>query len=150
MTYKIYIGSDHAGYELKEILKKYLLDLGYKVEDKGAFEYDKDDDYPDFIFPVAQAVAADPENLRGIIIGKSGQGEAMAANRIKGVRAALWYGGTYEILRLSREHNNANILSLAAGFVSFEEAKKAVELWLNGAFTKEERHKRRINKLDLL
>ncbi len=89
---KIYIGSDHAGFEIKEKLKAYLgeLGLGYKVEDKGAFSYDTDDDYPDFIRPVAEAVAKDL-NSRGIILGGSGQGEAMCANRVPGARAAVFY-----------------------------------------------------------
>lgn len=144
----IYIGCDHAGYELKKALKAHLSALGYEVVDKGAFKYDPADDYPDFIFPVAKAVAEDPEHHRGIVIGKSGQGEAMASNRIKGIRAAVWYGGNFELLKLSREHNNANVLSLAAGFVSAEEAKRAVEFWLNTPFSNEERHIRRIKKLD--
>jgi ribose 5-phosphate isomerase B len=144
----IYIGSDHAGYELKEDLKKHLSGLGYQVEDKGAFGYDPADDYPDFVFPVAKAVAEDPENRRGIVIGKSGQGEAMVANRIKMIRAIVWYGGNFEILKLSREHNNANVLSIAAGFVSADEAKKAVEFWLKTPFSNAERHFRRIKKLD--
>ena len=157
---KIYIGSDHAGFELKEELKEYLDSLGYQVEDKGAFNFEKADDYPDFVFPVAHAVASDPERSRGLVMGKSGQGEAMAANRIKGVRAAVWYGPACagavsvgkcdpeEMLKLSRKHNDANILSLAAGFVSAEEAKKAVSFWLNAPFINEERHARRIKKLD--
>ncbi|KKU14915.1 ribose-5-phosphate isomerase [Candidatus Wolfebacteria bacterium RIFCSPLOWO2_01_FULL_45_19] len=143
----IYIGSDHAGFEMKEELKKYLSGLGHQVEDKGAFSRDPADDYPDFIFLVAKAVAAD-KNSRGLVMGKSGQGEAMTANRVKGVRAAVWYGGNAELLKLSREHNDANVLSLAAGFVSIEEAKEAVELWLNTPFSNEERHVRRIKKLD--
>ncbi|MDP3934690.1 MAG: RpiB/LacA/LacB family sugar-phosphate isomerase, partial [Candidatus Giovannonibacteria bacterium] len=140
---KIYIGADHAGFELKETLKKFLLELGHEVEDKGAFKYEPEDDYPDFIFPVARAVAGDPERSRGVVIGGSGQGEAMAANRIKGARAAVFYGGNFEIIELSRKHNNANILSLGARFIDDEIAKKAVELWLKTPF-EGERHERRI------
>ena len=111
---KIYLGSDHAGFQLKEEVKKFLLEKGYSVEDKGAFQYQAEDDYPDFIRPVAEAVAKDPENSRGIIFGGSGQGEAICANRVKGVRAAVYYGGTVHIVELSREHNNLKILSLGA------------------------------------
>lgn len=155
----LYIASDHAGFELKEKLKSYLKELGYEIEDLGAFSYDEQDDYPDFILPVAKAVAADHENNRGIILGGSGQGEAMAANRIKGVRAAVFYGeprleaklpsgSLASIIRLSREHNNANILSVGARFISEDEAKKAVKSWLETEFSGEERHVRRINKID--
>lgn len=148
----LYIASDHAGFELKEKLNIYLKELGYEAEDFGAFSYDEQDDYPDFILPVANAVAADPENNLGIILGGSGQGEAMAANRVNGVRAAVYYGDGVkegELIRLSRQHNNANILSLGARFISEDEAKKAVKLWLETEFTREERHKRRIKKIDI-
>lgn len=143
----IYIGSDHAGYELKENLKIYLNLLGYKVSDKGAFTLDNDDDYPDFIVPVAKAVANDPDSF-GIILGGSGQGEAMSANKIDGVRATEYYGGDPEVVKVSREHNNANILSIGARFVSEEEAKEVVTLFLETKFKKEARHVRRINKLE--
>jgi len=161
----IFLGSDHAGFALKEKFKKYLTELGYQTKDLGNFVYDEKDDYPDFILPVARAVAADPERSRGIILGGSGQGEAMVANRIKGARAAVYYGSPEfpevkprgkrgltsgkDIIRLSREHNDANILSLAARFITEEEAKKAVKLWLETPFSKEERHIRRIKKIDL-
>ncbi len=146
---KIYIGTDHAGFELKEALKKFLGELGYEVEDKGAFSLDPADDYPDFIRPTAEAVANDPERSRGIILGGSGQGEAMVANRFKGVRAAVYYGGQQEIVKLSREHNNANILALGARFISEYEAKEAVRIWLETPFSGEERHARRIKKIDI-
>lgn len=144
---KIYIGADHAGYSLKEKLKVFLKEKGYAVEDKGAFELNSKDDYPDFIEPVARAVASDPEHSRGVVIGGSGQGEAMVANRIKGIKAAVYYGGSEEIVKLSREHNDANILSLGARFVSEAGAKKAVELWLSTKFSGG-RHQRRIEKID--
>jgi ribose 5-phosphate isomerase B len=160
---KIYIGSDHTGYELKEKLKKYLneLELHYELVDKGAFKYDADDDYPDFIKPVAEAVANDKGSF-GIILGGSGQGEAMCANKISGVRAAVFYGEVvpqetvdikgdkstdpFEIILLERQHNNANILSLGVRFLSFDEIKFAAELFLKTEFSGEERHLRRINK----
>ena len=145
---KIYIASDHAGYELKEKLIAFLIeDNGHEVIDEGAFEYNEQDDYPDFISKVAQKISEEPE-ARGIILGGSGQGEAMGANRFKGVRATVFYGGNNEIIKLSREHNDANILSLGARFLSEDDAKKVVKMWLNTAFSGEERHARRINKID--
>ncbi len=159
---KIYIGTDHTGYEIKERMKVYLGELGHDVEDKGAFEYDAGDDYPDFIRPVAEGVAGDEASL-GIIIGGSGQGEAMCANRVPGARAALFYGGAlakgaidinggesndpFEIVKLARVHNNANILSLSARFLSEDEMKFAAELFIATKFEGEARHIRRIEKL---
>ncbi len=144
---KIYIGTDHAGFELKESLIPFLRELGHTVEDKGAHSYEALDDYPDFIRPVAEAVAGDSES-RGIILGGSGQGEAMCANRVTGVRAAVYYGGPFDIAVLSREHNDANILSLGARFVEDDEAKEVVRIWLATPFGDEEKHARRIAKLD--
>ncbi len=142
----IHLATDHAGLELKNAIKEYLIGKGHEVTDHGAHEYDAQDDYPDFIFPCARAVAANPEN-RGIILGGSGQGEAMAANRIKGVRAAVYYGSEREIARLSREHNNSNVLSLGARFISEQEIYDIIETWLDEPF-EGRRHQRRIDKLD--
>lgn len=144
----IHLATDHAGFELKEILKKYLIELDYEIKDHGAFEYNDDDDYPDFIRPATEAVAKNPDTDKAIILGGSGQGEAMVANRLSGVRAIVYYGGPEDIIKLSREHNNANILSLGARFLSEEETKKAVKLWLDTAFSGEDRHLRRIKKID--
>ena len=105
------------------------------------------DDYPDFIIPCAKAVSKDL-NSRGIIFGGSGQGEAMAANRIKGVRAAVFYNGPDEIIRLSRQHNNANILSIGARFMMESEIQSAIEIWLKEPF-EGGRHVKRIEKLDI-
>ena len=143
---KILLASDHAGFELKEFLSNHLIQLGYNVEDCGAYEMDSTDDYPDFIIPAAQKVANDT-NSRGIIMGGSGQGEAIAANRIKGVRAAVYYDGPIDIVRLSRSHNNANILSLGARFISNEKAVEVVKMWFNEPF-EGGRHQKRIDKLD--
>ena len=143
---KIHIATDHAGLELKNIIRDYLIEKGHDVTDHGAYTYDALDDYPDFIFPCAKAVAADSES-RGIILGGSGQGEAMAANRVKGVRAAVFYNGPDEIVKLSREHNNANILSLGARFMTENETYDVIEMWLNETFAGG-RHQRRIEKLD--
>ncbi len=142
---KIYIGSDHAGFELKTKLIDYLRMQGHVLEDKGPALYDAGDDYPDFIIPVAVAVSHDQAS-RGIVIGGSGTGEAMCANRTKDVRAALYYGGPLEIVRLSREHNNANVLSLGARFMSDQEALEAVDMWLSIPFSGDERHARRLAK----
>lgn len=143
----IYLGADHAGFQLKETVKKYLSFRSdqYRVVDLGADRLTEGDDYPDFIRPVAEAVAADPES-RGIVMGGSGQGEAMAANRVKGVRAAVIYHFDERAIKLSREHNNANVLALGARFLDDENALQAVYLWLATAFPGEERHRRRLAK----
>ncbi len=146
MKGKIFLGSDHAGFELKEEIKKYLLDEGFEVEDMGAHEFEPKDDYPDFIVSAAKAVAKNPAS-RGIIFGASGQGEAIAANKIKGIRAALYYGSNIEIVALSRTHNDANILSLGARFLTKREAIEAVDTWLNTSFSNEPKHVRRIKKI---
>ncbi len=145
---KIYIGTDHAGFELKEELKKFLKDLGCEVEDKGAYEFNREDDYPDFILPVVKAVAEDIAkdlDSRGIVIGGSGQGEAIVANKVKNIRAAVVYD-EYSA-RMSRDHNDANIVSLGTRTLSADKAKKLVKLWLETPFSNEERHKRKIEKI---
>ena len=142
----IHLATDHAGLDLKNSIKKYLIENSFDVQDHGAHEYDALDDYPDFIFPCAQAVARDTKS-RGIILGGSGQGEAMAANRVKGVRAAVFYNGPDDIIKLSRQHNNANILSLGARFMNKTEIYRVIEIWLNEPF-EGGRHVRRIEKLD--
>ncbi len=143
---RIHLATDHAGLELKNGIGDHLRKKGHEVVDHGAHQYDAEDDYPDFIFPCAEAVAADPDS-RGIILGGSGQGEAMCANRVRGVRAAVYYGSESEIPRLSREHNNANILSLGARFISKEEIYLVIDEWLAEPFAGG-RHQRRIDKLD--
>ncbi len=151
---KIFIASDHAGYYLKEELKHYLAEMGYEIKDFGNDKPDEKDDYPDFIKPLAEeltSLAESSENTLGIVLGGSGQGEAICANRYPGIRAVVYYGSQEEIIKLSREHNNANVLSLGARFVETEEAKKAVALWLETMFDssgENERHQRRINKID--
>jgi len=143
---KIYIAADHAGFKLKNYLKEQLLTDEYDIEDCGAFDFEPLDDYPDFIIPAAEKVATQSDS-RGIIIGGSGQGEAMAANRIQGVRAAVYYDGPLDIIKLSRLHNNANILSLGARFLSPERATEILKIWLAEEF-EGGRHENRINKLD--
>jgi ribose 5-phosphate isomerase B len=144
---KVYLASDHAGFALKEIIKAYLIGKGYEVEDCGAFILDKDDDYPDYIAKAAQAVIKD-QNSKAIIFGSSGQGEAITANKFKNIRAVVFYALPFEMARITRLHNDANILSIGAKFLSEDDAKKAVDLWLNTPFSNEERHKRRIDKID--
>ncbi len=149
---KIYLGTDHAGFKKKEALKKYLESLKkFEIMDCGAFKYDQIDDYPDFVRPVAERVSIDLKNNKeslGFIFGGSGQGEAIVANRIKGIRAIVYYGGSTEIIKLSKEHNNANILSFGAKFLTEKEIIEVVNLWLNTDFTNDERHVRRIEKID--
>jgi ribose 5-phosphate isomerase B len=143
----VVLASDHAGFELKKFIIQKLVEQNILMCDIGPFELDPQDDYPDFIKPAAVKVIESSEN-KGIIFGKSGEGEAMAANRLKGVRAAVFNGSDYEIVRLAREHNNANILSIGAGFVTPEHAWNAVSIFLETAFSGDERHVRRNNKLD--
>src|SRR3989344_8016586 len=150
---KIFLGADHAGFDLKEVLKKYLRDdLAYEVSDEGAFALDPTDDYPDFVRVVAMRVASDPESSRGVILGGSGQGEAIVANRYPNVRAVVYYGpsktGELDVIKLSREHNDSNVLSLGARFLTKEDAKRAAKLWLETKSSDDPRHLRRIKKID--
>ncbi len=144
---KILLASDHAGFELKNQIKEFLNSEGFTVEDMGAHTYNKEDDYPEIMIPVAMRVLSD-NNTKAIIFGKSGQGEAMIVNRFPGIRAIVYHGKNLEILRLGREHNDSNILSIGAGFVEFEEAREAVRLWISTSFSNEERHIRRIEQMD--
>ncbi len=160
---KVYLATDHSGLELKNKVKEFLQKEGYGVEDCGAYEFDKNDDYPDFIGKAAENVSKDPDNTRGVIFGGSGQGEAMVANKFKGVRCALFYTPAlptqavniegrqstdpFEIIKLTREHNFANMLSIGIRFVKEEDVFKAVKAWLEAPVTSEERHLRRIEKI---
>ncbi|MBI3888677.1 RpiB/LacA/LacB family sugar-phosphate isomerase [Candidatus Nomurabacteria bacterium] len=154
---KIYIGTDHAGYVLKEKLVSCLKADGYEVVDMGAFEYNEGDDYPDFVIPVARAVSKDPDGSKGIILGGTGEGEAIAANKFPHVRAIVDYGKACpivddeaDIITRSRQHNNANILSLGARYFTEEDMMEAVKNWLNTAFSGDERHIRRLAKIDAI
>jgi len=155
---KVLIASDHAGFELKSKLIPFLKEMDYEVLDKGAFKFDANDDYPDFVIPVASEISLSNDDIKGIILGGSGQGEAICANRFPNVRAVV-FNGQYEPkdgrevpreIILSREHNNANILSLGARFLNEDEAKKAVKTWLNTAFSEDPRHVRRIAKIEAI
>lgn len=141
---KIYLATDHAAFELKEFTKNQLIEGGYDVEDCGAFFFDPNDDYPDLISVAARKVAGDIGSF-GIVFGKSGAGEAIVANKIHNIRAVL--GVSMENVRLSREHNNANVLSLGSQFISNEEAVSFAKLFINTSFSNEERHIRRIDKI---
>lgn len=159
----IVLTTDHAGLEQIKKIETFLTEAGHTCINMAPTVFDANDDYPDLIYPAAKALA-DGKAEMGIIMGGSGQGEAMVANRVAGVRAAVYYGPAqatgavdangsapedeYEIVRLSRQHNNANMLSLAARFLTDEEIEKAVTLWLATPFTGEARHERRINKID--
>ena len=141
---KIYLGADHAGFELKEQIKLYLQEKGHEVEDCGAFIFDQTDDYPDFISKAAIGVAKDP-NFRGFVFGKSGAGECIVANKIRNIRAVL--GVNKENVTLSRTHNDANVLSLGTIFVNAETAKELIKIFLETPFVGEPRHVRRIIKI---
>jgi ribose 5-phosphate isomerase B len=150
----VHLATDHAGYALKQIVEQWLIDHQYTVIDHGAFDYNIDDDYPDFMSKAARAISENPKD-RAIIFGGSGQGEAIIANRFPGVRAVVYYGdiqskdGSAEnIITLSRLHNNANVLSLGVRFITETDALLAIEQWLATDFSAEERHIRRINKIE--
>jgi ribose 5-phosphate isomerase B len=144
---KIFFASDHAGFELKNALIGFVKTLGHEAIDCGAERFDEGDDYPDIIPNALKEITQNTE-ARAIILGGSGQGEAIVANRISGVRAIVYYGGNLDIVTIGRGHNDANALSLGARFVSEDEAREAVQRFLNASFSNEERHTRRINKID--
>lgn len=144
---KIYIGSDHAGFEMKRELISYLSTLSHDSYDCGPYEYNHDDDYPDYVSKVAREVS-DDKNAFGVVIGKNGQGEAIVANRFPHVRCMVFYGGSKHMITLGREHDNANMISFGSAFLTNQEAKQALELFLHTKFSDEERHKRRIKKIE--
>lgn len=158
---KIYFASDHAGFQLKENLIAYVQsEFGnqYEVEDCGAYTHNPQDDYPEFIACAAKGVVSDTQNNKAIILGGSGQGEAIIANRHKGIRAIV-FNGQYkpddgrdvpDVIVLSREHNNSNVLSLGSRFLKEEEAQEAVRVWLTTEFSGDERHVRRNNAIDTI
>jgi ribose 5-phosphate isomerase B len=141
---RLHIGSDHAGYELKQHLTAWLSDAGHEVVDHGASHYDATDDYPPFCLHAADAVARDPGSL-GIVVGGSGNGEQMSANKVTGIRAALAWNE--ETARLAREHNDANVISVGARMHSLEDATRMVETFIATAFSGDDRHRRRIEML---
>jgi ribose 5-phosphate isomerase B len=146
----IHLASDHAGFEHKEAIKEWLTSMGMEVVDHGAKIYDGEDDFPDFISLAAAAVSTSSEDSYGLIFGGSGQGEAMLANRFPNVRATVFYGGDMGIIKLSRAHNDANVLSIGARFVSVEEVKKCLETWLNTPVLVDEKYRRRNQKIETI
>lgn len=141
---KLYVSGDHAGFKLKEKLKDFLERKGFEINDFGPHQYNKDDDYPDFVIPMARAVVKN--KIRGLIIAGSGQGENIATNKIRGVRCALYHGGSTKIVQTGRKHDDANVLSLGSRFVTESEAKKAINIFLKTKF-EGGRHKRRVGKV---
>ena len=143
---KVVLAADHAGFELKEDIKSFLVIERYAVEDLGADTFVPTDDYPVYMKKAAQRVATGA--TVALLFGKSGQGEAIVANRYPGVRAVVYLSHALEVIRLARQHNDANVLSLGAGFLTFSEAKEAVSLFLQTPFSGEDRHMRRITQID--
>lgn len=139
---RVHIGGDHAAYELQRDLVGWLAGQGHDVVDHGPQEYDALDDYPVFVLRAAQGVAADPGSL-GVVLGGSGNGEQMAANKVAGIRAALAYNP--ELARLAREHNDAQVVSLGARMHTVQEAREIVAAFLRTPFSGEQRHQRRID-----
>jgi len=151
---KIYLASDHAGFALKKQLLEYLEGAGFEVADCGPKQFVEGDDYPDYISLAAAEVSKNPKEARAIVIGLSGQGEAMVANKFPRVRAGIFYGAPLgagirgqEIVKLLREHNDANVLSLGAKFMTPEDAERTVDIFLSTEFSNESRHARRIEKI---
>lgn len=141
---RVYLGSDHAGYEFKAELADHLTGLGHQVVDVGPHRYDPDDDYPAFCLVTAARVVADPGSL-GIVIGGSGNGEQIAANKVPGARAALAW--SEQTARLAREHNDANLIGLGARMHDRDESIRIVRAFLDARFSSEERHGRRIGQI---
>ena len=141
---KIFLGADHAGFEAKEKIKKYFESNNIDYEDLGYLTYDSKDDYPDIAFKVAKKVAKDKKS-KGILLCGTGEGMAIAADKVKGIRAVE----AYDLLsaKLSREHNDSNVLALGARTLSIEKIKKIITAWLNTEFSKAKRHERRIKEI---
>ncbi len=158
---RVFLAADHAGFALKNALVEHVRTLGHEVEDMGAFAQTPDDDYPDFVTQLSKQVSATPDS-RGVVVGGSGQGEAMCANRVKGIRAAVFYGPRQvtaaldieggrsedglDAVRLPRRHNDANVLCIGARFVSGSDADEAVRIFLETPFSDSPRDARRLAK----
>jgi ribose 5-phosphate isomerase B len=145
----IYLASDHAGFALKEEVKSWLTLEQFIVIDGGATSFDGEDDFPDYIIPAVRAMVDDTAGrAAAVVFGGSGQGEAMAANRVRGARAVVYYGSERRIPVLGREHNDANVLSIGARFVSSDEAKWAIWEWLHTELLPDAKYQRRNDALD--
>lgn len=147
---KIYLATDHAGFSLKEEVKKYLEEEGKEVYDCGALTLEEGDDYPAYMALAAGNVQKDAmhDPSMAVIFGGSGQGEAIVANRFRHVRAVVYAGGNLELVKLGREHNDANVIAIGARFVTFSEAVQAIKLFLDTPFSHEERHSDRIIQIE--
>lgn len=143
----IHLATDHAGFERKNEVATWLKEEGYVVVDHGAHQFDVLDDFPDYIKLACEAVSKEPTS-RALIFGGSGQGEAMVANRFPNVRATVFYGGNEEIITLSRQHNDANVLSIGARFVSFETLERILPKWLSESFLSDSKYERRNQKIE--
>jgi ribose 5-phosphate isomerase B len=144
----IHLASDHAGFAHKEEIRLWLKDSIYTIVDHGAKIFNPSDDFPDFISLAAKAVSDSPEKSCAMIFGGSGQGEAILANRYPKVRTTVYYGGDREIIRLSRAHNDANILSFGARFVSIDEVKECILIWLSTPFLDDKKYEIRNQKIE--
>jgi ribose 5-phosphate isomerase B len=143
---KVYLGADHGGYEMKEVIKKWLLENHYEVEDCGAFSFDAEDDYPDFTFPAAEKVAQDSTGqVRGILSCRSSGGAVIAANKVKGIRAVSVFD--VKSAKHAVEHNNANMIGISGDWSTEEQAKQIVAAYVTTSFPGETRHTRRIQKI---
>src|SRR3989344_6897439 len=142
---KVYIGADHGGFNLKEKVKHKLVEWGFDVEDMGAKTLDPDDDYPEFAYAVAKKVSEDPSASRGILLCRSGVGMDIVANKVKGIRSAQVFNE--EMAKKSREHEDANILTIATDYLSEENMMQIIKIWLETPFSNEARHARRIEQV---
>ena len=141
---RVHVGTDHAGFEFKNALVEHLRAAGHDVVDHGALEYDAEDDYPSFCISAAEAVVAEAGSL-GVVIGGSGNGEQIAANKVRGIRAALAW--SVEIAQLAREHNNANVVSVGARMHDEATAFAIVDAFLATPYSNADRHNRRISQI---
>ena len=147
----IYLATDHAGFAFKEKVREYLQkNDAYKVVDCGAFAFKEGDDYPEYIMLAAEKISEGGPTVAGIVFGHSGQGEAIAAGKFPHIRSTVCYGGPEQlkIVSLGREHNDANVLSIGAGFVAEADLINVIEMWLTTPFSRDERHARRLAQLE--
>ena len=146
----LYLATDHAGFELKENIKSYLEEKGLEVYDCGALTFEDGDNYPEYMARAAEKVQEDAMHApsMAVIFGGSGVGEAIVANRFRHVRAVVYAGGPLDVIKVSREHNDTNVLSIGARFVAANEARQAVDLFLSTAFSHDERHAERVIQID--
>jgi ribose 5-phosphate isomerase B len=148
--FTVHLASDHAGLDHKQAIAEWLRNEGYTVVDHGAHEYDPLDDFPDFVSLAAEAVSRKPQTERAVVFGGSGQGEAMVANRFPNVRATVLYADMPDIVTLGREHNDSNVLSIGARFLTVEVAMKHVWEWLHTDASADQKYHRRNKKIETI